>query len=337
MIDQKDDEKSTQFAKTEEDAIARFGKYKKSDPFPQIAPALLNSADISDYIAKTGMIYPYYPDKLKSASYEVNLLGQITEWDDKGKKIEHTLKKGDAFTLKKNSIAFLTPESTFRLPAYIAIRFNLKITFVQRGLLLGTGPLVDPGFEGKLSIPLHNLTANDYTFEGGEGLIWVEFTKISHYKDWVGKDEDASRFGRYIDFPNEKKYLEQEDYLKKARKGQGTNTIRSSIPEAVETAVTAAKKMRNWNIGLVVAAVIGIVTWIAMMFYGNCQVMQLVKDSTNFVQQTKKDFIIEKNLKTKEIADLKKEIISLKNTLNEIKKPSLKHLIQKKSPPPKNK
>jgi hypothetical protein len=46
--------------------------------------------------------------------------------------------------------------------------------------LLGTGPLVDPGFHGKLLVPLHNLTSDEYTIRGDEGLIWMEFTKTSH-------------------------------------------------------------------------------------------------------------------------------------------------------------
>jgi len=45
--------------------------------------------------------------------------------------------------------------------------------------LLGTGPLVDPDYWGKLCIPLHNLTNLDYTIPRDEGLIWVEFTKTT--------------------------------------------------------------------------------------------------------------------------------------------------------------
>jgi deoxycytidine triphosphate deaminase len=145
--------------------------YSSWDPFPEIAPALLNSADISDYVRVTGMIYPFYKEKLKSASYPVAILGKLIYWDDEEKECQMDLQKGDYFTLKSNSIAFVTLEPMFRIPNYIALRFNFKITNVYRGILLGTGPLVDPGFVGKLSIPLHNLTSNDYLFKGGEDLI----------------------------------------------------------------------------------------------------------------------------------------------------------------------
>jgi hypothetical protein len=59
-----------------------FKLYGIKDPFPDIQPALLNSADIYDYIAETGMIAPFYPASLKPASYEASLLGSLIWWDE---------------------------------------------------------------------------------------------------------------------------------------------------------------------------------------------------------------------------------------------------------------
>jgi deoxycytidine triphosphate deaminase len=233
------------FAKSNEEAEARFNKYKSLDPHPKISPALLNSADISDYVAKTGMLFPFEENNLKSASYEVNLLGKVIYWDDKGEKRSRFIERDNEFTLVKNSIAYVTPEPTFRLPDYIAIRFNLKITHVHRGILLGTGPLVDPGYEGKLLIPLHNLTANSYKFKGGEGLIWVEFTKLSENKRWTQVDEDPDRLGKYFPFPERKKYLQPENLLEKALENQNFGSIRSSIPDSMQKAEDSAKQSED--------------------------------------------------------------------------------------------
>ncbi|MDJ0535525.1 MAG: hypothetical protein QNJ70_24060 [Xenococcaceae cyanobacterium MO_207.B15] len=110
------------FATDDRDAETRFNNYRKKDPFPKIAPALLNSADIYDYVAVTGMIHPfnYDPDakKLKSASYGVPILGKLVYWDEEGNKQKREIKKGEEFTLYKNSIAFVTLEPMFRLPDY---------------------------------------------------------------------------------------------------------------------------------------------------------------------------------------------------------------------------
>ncbi len=77
---------------TEKEAKEKFNKYKNLDPFPNIRPALLNSADILDYVAETGIIFPFHEAKLKSASYEIALLGQVILWDGNGEKISKDLK-----------------------------------------------------------------------------------------------------------------------------------------------------------------------------------------------------------------------------------------------------
>src|SRR4051812_47149000 len=114
-----------EFASTDEEAQLRSQKYKSLDPFPDVPPALLNSADVADYVRETGMIWPFDPEKRKSASYEIALLGKCIWWDDGGKKQVLEITRSTKFVLKANSIAFVTLEPLFRLPDYIALRFNL--------------------------------------------------------------------------------------------------------------------------------------------------------------------------------------------------------------------
>ena len=138
-------------------------------------------------------------------------------WDGAGNKKLGDINRGDEFVLRKNSIAFVTLEPMFRLPEFLALRFNLKITHIYRGILLGTGPLVDPGFVGRLSVPLHNLTTNDYTFVGGEALIWMEFTKLSSRPEWNPTKATSSLVpheGKLYKFPERKKaFGDVESYL----------------------------------------------------------------------------------------------------------------------------
>src|SRR6266498_565315 len=137
------------FAATDEEAETRYNNWKVKDPFPEIPAALLNSADFLDYVATTGMIWPFdHEDQrhLKPASYLVAMAGPYTYWDGKGNQKSGELNRGDNFELPRNTIAFVTLEPLFRLPEYIALRFNLQIKYVHAGLLVGTGPLVDPGF-----------------------------------------------------------------------------------------------------------------------------------------------------------------------------------------------
>lgn len=235
------------YATSDAEAEKRYQDYGKIDPLPHIQPALLNSADIAEYISKTGMIFPFRPEHLsKPASYGVLLKGRCVYWDDDGKKQDFILSDVEIpeyrgrphrkeFTLARNSIAFVTLEPIIRLPDYIAVRFNLTIQDVYRGMLLGTGPLVDPGFQTKLSFPLHNLTNNKYTYRAGDEIVWMEFTKLSKWHEWY-PEEDAGedREGKFVSFPGRK--LSRKDVASYLEHADSRDPIRSSIPVVIEKA-----------------------------------------------------------------------------------------------------
>src|SRR6266853_4086746 len=206
----------------------KYEEHKSRDPYPEIPAALLNSAHIKKYADKIGLLDPFESDRRKSASYEIPFYGTVYIWDAKTKKKEASERatRGKTFTVEPNSIAYIYLATTFYLPDYIAVRFNLKITQVHRGLLLGTGPLVDPGFCGRLLVPLHNLTSNKYTLVCGNGFIWVEFTKLSPNERWRAKSPQ-SRTGKYIPFEDEKKFIDAQTYFDRANNGK---RIISSIP-----------------------------------------------------------------------------------------------------------
>ena len=215
-----------------------YCQYKKVDPFLSIPSALLNSADIERYANKTNMVYPFYAKDLKSSSYAVRMQGYCKWWDEKRKPQEIYLdgKKHKRFTLLPNSIAFIELEPKLTLPDYMAIRFNLRIKHIYRGLLLGTGPLIDPGFEGKVYIPLHNLTTNEYIFDFNEKLVWFEFTKTSPI------NIESHKETRYIDFPVDKKDIKLNEYLDKASDGK---PIISSIPDAMKKSSDLAEQAKK--------------------------------------------------------------------------------------------
>ncbi|MBF0403388.1 MAG: hypothetical protein HQL00_05435 [Nitrospirae bacterium] len=227
------------------EAQRKFDRWGSLDPFPEIAPSLLNSADIHDYVITTGMISPYDPSCLKSASYEVKFNeGDLILWpQDTNNKETRTLSNDtEYYELEKNSIAFINLKTKFRLPDYIALRFNLQIKLVHSGLLLGTGPLVDPGFVGNLLIPVHNLTANKYQFKGTDGFIWIEFTKVSPNALWNKDIPSIERKGQYRKFPKNKIDLSEEYYFKKA---YNNNPIQSSIPGEVKIAMKIANEAKE--------------------------------------------------------------------------------------------
>lgn len=239
------DSYNVSFAQKETDAAERFKKFENKDPYPEIPPALLNSADISDYVRVTGMIWPFEhePDKgkLKSASYEIDFLGVLHFFDPETGTYEvKKIEKGTNYTLPMNSISFLFSETIFRLPNYIAARFNLRIKLVHAGFLVGTGPLIDPGFVGSLLIPLHNLTSEKFEIKGGDSLFCVEFTKLSPI---IMRTEH--RKGVYIPFPRDKRNCDATNYFWKASSKSKGLPASSSIPKIITKAQKDAEAAKD--------------------------------------------------------------------------------------------
>lgn len=208
-----------------------------ADPLQHIPPALLNSADIQAYQDACQILRGEAFDKrrLKSASYEICCKGEVFWSDSSGEFRRQRIDEGQPFVLEKNQIVFLSPDVAFCLPDYLAARFNLTISLVHKGLLLGTGPMVDPGFEGRLLIPLHNLTSSRVHLTASEGFIWVEFTKLSPY---IARPDEKFSF---IPFPESKKRRNVETYF---RESEGVPR-RSSLQETLQIAIDAADKAQK--------------------------------------------------------------------------------------------
>jgi hypothetical protein len=126
--------RSPPFPRTDAEAEERFQEHRRLDPLQDVQPALLNAGDICDYARITGMIWPFpytetaIKEKLKPASYEIDFLGTVHYVDDMGEHQKIGITKGTPFQLRKNSIVFVSLACKFRLPQYIALRFNLRIT-----------------------------------------------------------------------------------------------------------------------------------------------------------------------------------------------------------------
>lgn len=228
---------------TREDARRLAEKCRgKLDPFPvEIAPSLMSAEHIEKYVLATGLIGPFDAredgggrSRLKKASYE-GRIGKAAYMYDDGGNLVSLLIPNQPLVIPANSIVFVECDLDFRLPQYIALRFNLQIRLVHRGLLLGTGPLVDPLYWGKLCIPLHNLTDADLSIPLDQGLIWIEFTKTtSDHKTGVAALKSGKEHWEIVEFLDEASKRFAVDSEK--------TPIRSSIPVLAKQAVTASEE-----------------------------------------------------------------------------------------------
>jgi deoxycytidine triphosphate deaminase len=308
------------YATTDPQAENRYEQYRVEDPFPDIPPGLLRSTDIKRYVATTGMIHPFHPEldagHMKQASYAVKVLGRCIYWDEKDKKHDEVIEDKKEFVLKRNSIAFISLEPRFRIPYYIALRFNLKIRHIHRGILLGTGPLVDPGFDGKLLVPLHNLTMNDYVIRGGDDLIWFEFTKLV-----------PAKIENIAQFRSDKNFVDPDDYLHKAYNG---HPIASSLSEIRQFSKQALRATRIIKYG----GAIALVGLLAAIIYPT---WTLFSDSVNYVKGAKDSYAVMGSAQALRIQSLEKEVESLRSKIQMLEQRTAKKDTRLKAPesPPK--
>ena len=314
-------------AKTHEEW--RKHPYYKLDPLTEIQPALLNSFDINRYVDMGCLVEKDNFDpkmRLKPASYEMRFLGKLYDWrriDGRLQRRCREIHDGKKIKLSRNSITYLWMKEKLLLPEYIAARFNLHIRHVHSGMLLGTGPLIDPGFFGNLLIPLHNLTCNDYQLEGGKGIIWVEFTKVSKNKYWL--NDDAERPLALKEFPRTKDLDNPGSYFEKSGVTE-TDGVQSAFKEVLEKAQSDAddarksatetreevrrlKTLYSWiGLGSAVSVVITIViAAVAAIIGGYTLVNQVVEISTEAHRQIK----IDKEVHLEKIDIIQKDLSNL--------------------------
>jgi len=140
---------------------------------------------------------------LRPASYTLRVGNEYI--DSEGNKRSLTDEE-DTIVFKKNSIVFVSTKEKLDLPFYIVARFNLRVNWVYDGILLGTGPQVDPGFTGNLSCPLYNLTNSDITIRRDQDFATIDFEKTTTLID----HQDPSEMKKLIQNATDK-HLERVD------------------------------------------------------------------------------------------------------------------------------
>lgn len=175
----------------------------------KVPPGMLSSPHIRYYIEKYELFDGYEESCLEPASYNMRIGGPVLTWYG-DTTIEFTLGDDEdenrhmhkSVTFRPNSLTFVTTIERFQLPKDIIARFNLKSKWVHQGLLLGTGPIVDPQLHAHLLIPVHNFSSQALTLKFKEEFISVEFTKT------LNPDGDVP-----LDNKNENRYVNNEHWL----------------------------------------------------------------------------------------------------------------------------
>lgn len=232
----------------------------------KIERGMLSSPQIW-YLAEIGILFTDFDKKhLGPASYHMRISGPIITKEN-GKSVEIIL--GDhndinsstyrTYVLKPNTLTFITTYEKFNLPPDFIARFNLKSKWVHKGLLLGTGPIVDPEVNDRLLIPLHNFSDSSIEIRNMDEILSVEFTRTldpsTNYTSDIGTE--ITRVENKSSDYNFFKYIERMGGM--LPESSVLSTLNATAAEREKTE-KANQKMQKWSIYAALALIVAMTT-----------------------------------------------------------------------------
>jgi deoxycytidine triphosphate deaminase len=222
-------------------------QWKFRDPdYGQDRKGMLLSNQIDKFCKKGLLIATNYDaSHLRPAAYTLTIGNDCV---DSSGRIGRLTKEKPYLEMKPNSIVYVTIAEELDLPYYIAARFNLRVKWVYKGILLGTGPQVEPGYRGFLSCPLYNFTNRPIRIRLGDEFATIDFERTTDFcgGKTVGEIKPLIRTGEKLDevVVQGQTYLLFKDKKYKPLQHLPDYDIVSSL-------VQMQKEVRTWrNIGI---------------------------------------------------------------------------------------
>lgn len=122
-------------------------------------------------------IDPLMDDGLKSASYDFHVGKQA--FVSGGEEIIDAQNKG-LVILDPGEFAVVTTRERVRCGPQIAGQLGLSSEYARQGLVLLSGPQVDPGFDGVLIVRVTNLAPSRVTLPYEAPFLTVQFFRLNH-------------------------------------------------------------------------------------------------------------------------------------------------------------
>ena len=93
--------------------------------------------------------------------------------------IEHKIDQDTEFAIKPQSHLLIGTIESVNLPNNLCADLSLKSKFGRKGFLPWSQGFVDPGFQGKLTISLINMSPHPVIFSGGQKICHIVFRQLS--------------------------------------------------------------------------------------------------------------------------------------------------------------
>jgi deoxycytidine triphosphate deaminase len=138
---------------------------------------VLLSDAIEECVTSFGLITPFKPENLKSASYKLTV---GDEYALDGKLVSLVDESGrNTITIPPFAVAIVKTRETINMPRFLIGRWNIQVSKAYEGLVWVGGPQVDPGYVGHLFCPIYNLRDKPVELIMGKPIAVIDFVRTS--------------------------------------------------------------------------------------------------------------------------------------------------------------
>ncbi len=141
--------------------------------------------EIKRLIEDGNLIEEYDVNSIKESSYEI----RVGSYFDSETNKRELLAPGDVIGVEKNCSVLLGSLEHFKIPKDITALMWLRSTYARNGWTPWFQGLVDPGFVGRVTIVLQNITGYTKIIVGGDRICHIRFNKMmaETEKPYTGK------------------------------------------------------------------------------------------------------------------------------------------------------
>jgi len=137
--------------------------------------------------------------QLQPASVDLRVGAKVFKTTPENKVVVLTESEGGFLVIEPSEFVAVQTLEQIQLSKGICGRMGLRCKFTRRGLLMFSGPQIDPGFHGILTLSLFNATNRAVSMRYGELFCTVEFSRT----DTEASQGYAGRYQGALDFRSE--------------------------------------------------------------------------------------------------------------------------------------
>lgn len=139
-------------------------------------PGVLLSDKIEELCTDFKLIDPFTIDSLRPAGYDLRVGLNYAIRENR-----QALSLGETLTIEPYQVAVIQTLETLNLPDFLIGRWNIRVKLAYSGLLWVGGAQVDPGFRGRLSCPIYNLSTKPVKLACGDRLAMIDFVTTTTF------------------------------------------------------------------------------------------------------------------------------------------------------------